>query len=199
MLLRIAECGLRIDGQRGDRDGVPCRRGSRVLRLFAVCLPITLSTTGCGYTVGAPFAPEIRTVHVPAFTSNSNRRGIEYQLTEAVQKQIQQRSHFKLSKEADADTLLRGRVVDYSKRVLGQTGNSDPRQLEMNLRVEVTWEDARTGEVLRQQQIPITPEALALAAQSDLAPEIGQSLATGTNDAVSRLARNIVDMMESPW
>jgi hypothetical protein len=40
---------------------------------------------------------------------------------------------------------------------------------------------------------------LQLAAQAEFAPEVGQSLATGDQTAIDRLARNIVDMMEKPW
>ena len=158
-----------------------------------------LTTSGCGYTVGAPFSPEIRSVHVPIFNSGSNRRFLEYQLTEAVQKQIQQRSHFRLVKEDEADTRLTGRIIDLRKSALGQTRNSDARELQVNLLVEVTWEDVRTGKILRQQRVPLPPEMLQLAAQAEFAPEVGQSLATADQTAINRLARNIVDMMETPW
>jgi Lipopolysaccharide-assembly len=174
----------------------PSRR--RVVAGLA-CALVSLCALGCGYTVGSPFAAEIRSVHVPTFTSNSNRRWLEYQLTESVQKQIQGRSHFRLADEREADTRLTGRIVDANKRVLGQTADSDPRELQMNLQVEITWEDLRTGEILRQQRVPISPEAQQLAAQGEFAPEIGQSMATGTREVVDRLARNIVDMMEAPW
>lgn len=180
------------------RSARPTSFASHGLRLFAPCL-LSLALVGCGYTLGSPYPAEIRSVHVPTFTSVSNRRGLEYQLTEAVQKQIQQRSHFRLVKEGEADTRLTGVIVDANKHVLGQTENSDPRQLEINLQVRVTWEDVRTGEILRQQSIAITPESLQLAAQSEFAPEIGQSLSTGENDVINRLARNIVEMMEAPW
>ena len=173
---------------------LPIARGRRLV-MVAWCALVA----GCGYSVGAPFSQEIRSIHVPTFTSNTNRRFLEYQLTEAVQKQIQQRSHFRLVKESEADTRLTGRIVDARKNALGQTRNSDARELQLNLHVEVTWEDLRTGKILAQQQIPITPEAVQLAAQSEFAPEVGQSLATGTREVVDRLARNIVDMMESPW
>lgn len=169
-------------------------------RLFrgAVCCTL-LVLAGCGYTVGAPFSPEIRSVYVPVFKSGSNRRFLEYQLTEAVQKQIQQRSPFRLVKEQEADTILTGRIVDLRKSALGQTQNSDARELQVNLQVEVTWEDRRTGEILNQQRVPLPPEMLQLAAQAEFAPEVGQSLATGDQTAIDRLARNIVDMMEQPW
>lgn len=177
-----------------------CRRRMAMAVCFLAAAGIAaFSLPGCGYTVGSPFSQEIRSVYVPAFTNLSNRRGIEYQLTEAVQKQIQQRSHFRLVKEPQADTKLTGRIVDYRKSVLGNTRNSDPRELQMNLHAEVIWEDLRTGQILAQQRIPITPEMVHLTAQSEFAPEVGQSMATANNDAVSRLARDIVNMMEAPW
>jgi hypothetical protein len=166
----------------------------------AALFALLLSSAGCGYTNGAPFSNEIRSVHVPIFKSGSNRRFIEYQLTEAVQKQIQQRSPYRLVKEEDADTRLTGRIVDLRKTALGQTQFSDARELQVNLMVEVTWEDLRTGKILvDQQRIPLPPEMLQLAAQGEFAPEVGQSLATADQTAIDKLARNIVDMMEMPW
>ncbi|MFN0054185.1 MAG: LPS assembly lipoprotein LptE [Planctomycetales bacterium] len=172
---------------------------ARAWGLLGLCCGLLFAAAGCGYTVGAPFSPEIRSVYVPTFTSSSNRRWLEYQLTESVQKRIQERSPYRLARRDEADTILTGRIVDATKRTLGQTNNSDPRELQMNLQVEVTWEDARTHEILRQQRIPIGPEAMQLAAQSEFAPEVGLSMATGTREVVDRLARNIVDMMEAPW
>ena len=154
---------------------------------------------GCGYQLGAPFSPEIRSVHVPIFKSSSSRRFLEYQLTESVQKLIQQRSNMRLVKEEEADTRLTGRIVDLKKTALGQTQFSDARELQVNLQVEVTWEDLRTGKILAQQRVPLPPEMMQLAAQGEYAPEVGQSLATADQTAIDRLARNIVDMMESPW
>lgn len=173
----------------------PIRRSNaRAALLLLFVLPC-----GCGYQLGAPFSPEIRSVHVPIFKSNSNRRFIEYQLTESVQKQIQQRSHMRLVKEDDADTRLTGRIIDLRKSALGQTQFSDARELQVNLQVEVTWEDLRTGKILAQQRVPLPPEMLQLAAQAEYAPEVGQSLATADQTVIDRLARNIVDMMETPW
>ena len=155
--------------------------------------------SGCGYTVGSPYNAEIRSIYVPTFTSNQFRRDIELQLTEAVQKQIQQRTPFRLVKEQQADTRLHGKVVNFQKGVLGETGLDDARELQINLAIEVTWEDLRTGQILAQQQIPISPDVITQGTQAEFAPEVGQSLATATQQAVDRLARNIVDMMEQPW
>ena len=165
------------------------------LLLMAACCAIA----GCGYRMGAPYRPEIRTVHVPTFTSDSFRRGIEFQLTEAVHKQIQSRTPFRLVKEPRADTRLTGHIAEIRKDVLGETTNDDPRELQLSLAIEVTWEDLQTGEVLSQQPIPLSPEVVDLVSHSSFAPEIGQSRATATQKAIDRLARQIVEMMEMPW
>lgn len=181
------------------RTSSPFRNPKSKIRNLVLALCLLTATGGCGYTVGAPFSADIRTVYVPTFTTSSNRRGLEYQLTEAVQKQIQERSHFRLANEADADTILRGRIVDGTKRTLGQTSNSDPRELQINLQVEIVWENARTGELLRKENVDIAPEALQMVAQSEFAPEVGQSLASGNREVIDRLARDIVNRMEMPW
>ena len=171
--------------------------GSTLRRL--VITAALLLCSGCGYIVGGAYAPDIRSVHVPTFTADSYRRGIELQLTEAVQKQIQSRTPYRLTGGPSADTRLTGHIVNIRKDVLGETAFDDPRELQFSLAVSVTWEDLRSGLVLARQQIPINPSTMQLVTQADFAPELGHSLATATQDAVDDLAQQIVGMMEAPW
>jgi len=149
--------------------------------------------------VGSPYQAEIRTVAVPIFTSNSYRRGLEFQLTEAVQKQIQLRTPFRLEKEEYAETILTGKIINLRKKKLGENRFDDPRQLETTLIVKVSWEDVQTGKILAQQDIDLEPEMIRLMTESSFAPEVGQSLATSQQEAIDRMARRIIDMMETPW
>ena len=155
--------------------------------------------SGCGgYMIGGPYDQQIRTVEVPIFESTSYRRGLDLQLTEAVQKQIQQRTPFRVVKDG-GDTRLTGRIIDLKKSVLGETRNDDPRELQVNLALEVVWEDLRAGKVLAQEQFPLTPGMAALRSQAEFAPEVGQSLATATQQSLNQMARQVVDLMETPW
>ncbi len=158
-----------------------------------------LSLAGCGYTVGAPYATDIRTVHVPTFVCDDFRRGFELQLTEAVHKQIQMRTSYRLAKEPGADTRLTGRIVSIDKRVPNQNKHDDPRELELSIAMEVKWEDLRTGQVIHQQTIPMAGDVAHLVGSTSFAPEAGQSLATATHETVQQMARQIVGMMEIPW
>ena len=164
--------------------------------MVAVCL--LLAASGCGYILGSPHAAEIRSIHVPIFTSDSYRRGIEYQVTEAVQNEIKRRTHFRLQTRAAADTILKGHIVEVRKNVLGETRFDDARENQLSLSITVSWEDSATGRMLGQQNIPIT-DVQHLDATADFAPEVGQSLATATQTAVNRAATHIVDMLELPW
>jgi hypothetical protein len=82
---------------------------------------------------------------------------------------------------------------------LGESRFDDPRELQLNLHVEVSWEDLRDGRILAQHTIALPPETVHLVSEASFAPEIGQSLATARQDAVERMARQIVEMMETPW
>lgn len=165
----------------------------------AIAGGLGLLLPGCGYMVGQSYSPELRTVSVPIFENAGYRRGIEFQLTEAVQKEITRRTPYRLAKGPEADTRLSGKIVDVRKDVLGETSQDDPRELQLTYLVRVSWEDLRNGQILAQQEVPIAPADIPLIGQAEMAPEVGQSLATATQEAIDRLARRIVDMMEVPW
>ena len=175
------------------------KNGCQHFVLLALACVLTVAHAGCGYSLGSQNQPYIRSVHVPIFTSDSYRRGLEYQITEAVQREIKQRTPFRLTDRQRADTVLRGHIIELRKDVLGETRFDDPREVQLEFAVAVTWEDARTGNVIGQQQVPVGPEFRHLVSQASMAPEVGQSLASSTKTAVDRLAAQVVDMMELPW
>jgi hypothetical protein len=169
-----------------------------VINLLLLSL-LSLNLTGCGYTVGNSYQPDVQTVYVPIFENKTFRRGFEYQLTEAVQQKIQAQTPFRLSKGVEADTKLTGSIKQINKSVLATTQNMDPRNLNLQFVVEVTWEDMRSGKILSQQQVPITADVVRLVSAASFAPEVGQSMATATKTATDKLANQIVQLMESPW
>ena len=154
---------------------------------------------GCGYAVNSGFDPSITSVAVPVFESASFRRGTEIRLTEAVQQQIVLRTPFRLARESTADTVLRGRVVDLSKRPLTTSPTDDPRELEFRLAVEVLWEDRRDGRTLAVRRFPITPDVVPLVSTGGQGVYLGETRVTAEREAVDRMARQIVDLMELPW
>ena len=154
--------------------------------------------TGCGYRFGHHADPTIRSVAVPVFESVADRTDLEIQLTEAVQKEIQSRTPFLLAHEGQADTVLRGKVVGVRKRPLTRAITGDAREVEFALAVEVSWEDRR-GNRLGAGSVPITADAVPVLSTGSQAVELGQTRATANQQAIERLARQVVDLMEVPW
>lgn len=149
--------------------------------------------------IGAPYRQDIQTVYIPTFTSDSTRRGIEYQLTEAVQKEITKRTPYRLAKQGYADTKLSGHVVRLNKAMLSESATDEARELQFSLAVQISWQDSRTGRSIREETIPLPPELTHLYTTADFAAEIGQSRATAIQTAIDKMARQIVEKMEYPW
>lgn len=169
---------------------------------IAACALATLVCCGCApYRFGADslYPADIRSVHVPVFESESFRPGIGELLTEAVTKQILLKTTFKLANSARADSVLVGRVLSDSKRVLIENENDEPRVLQVGYLVDVQWIDRRGEQVRPGVQLALPPVLAQAGGSSVLIPEAGQSYATAQVDAVEKLAVQIVELLESRW
>lgn len=160
---------------------------------------LLLLAPGCaGYRFGngTLYAPDIHTVYVPMFESDSFRRNLGERLTEAVVKEIELKTPYKVVNSPDADSVLTGRLINESKRVIIEDANDQPRESEVNFVVHVSWSDRKGDLIAADHQVQVPVE---LAQSGKLIPEYGQSVATAQQQAIDRLARQIVQLMEAPW
>jgi len=170
--------------------------------LLGLCLAGIMGLAGCAqYRLGYDqlYTPTIRTVYVPVFESDSYRRNLGERLTEAVIKEIERRTPYKIVSSPMADSVLSGRIVTETKRVLVESPLDEPRVLEINLQVRVTWSDRQGGILQPELAIPVNDDSLLVGRATPLQVEVGQSIATGHQTTIQRLAQQIVSMMESPW
>jgi hypothetical protein len=172
------------------------------LSLLALCTIIAF-LAGCStYQIGnKSLYPEgIHTVYVPMFESDSFRRYLGERLTEAVMKEIEAETNYKIvSDQLHADSVLSGRIVGETKGVLINARTGDPRQLQSTLLVIVSWVDQR-GRTLRDNRVvPLPDELTDVTGTGNFVPELGQSGATSQQEAIHRVAQQIVGLMENPW
>ena len=182
----------------GERQ-LPRLRFGLVWALIGVMLS---AAGGCaGYQIGHQtlHRGDIRTVYVPMFQSDSFRRNLGERLTEAVVKEIELKTPYKVVHRPDADSTLSGRLVSDRKRVLAEDVNDIPRDIETDLVVEVNWFDRRGGTLLQNGRFNYAPPAFSVAQNADFVPEGGQSVATAHQEAIQRLAEQIVNQMETRW
>jgi hypothetical protein len=169
-----------------------------------------------GYTTKPNYDPNIHTIHVPIFENNvpgdSITRGMEFQLTEAVVRDINLMTPFRVvSMREPADTELKGTIVNYTKTVINRNQLNELREAENALAVELIWRDLRTGEILsRPRRLapppplpedapPPPPPSVQVISLANFIPEIGQSGTSARKVAIDRMAVQIVSMMETPW
>src|SRR5262245_8548900 len=135
-----------------------CGRPEMFARLLSVLLLGVLSgMAGCTGAVRNPAAPsadpgffgwhfhapfdtsEVKTVAV-SFTSQTFRRDIEKQLTEAVTKEIQLRSPYRVvGYHEKADSLLTGVITLANKNLVVEAPTNLPRELNATIMVGVNW------------------------------------------------------------
>ena len=168
--------------------------------LWLLMIVFAGSIAGCGYVVGNGFSHDARTIHVPMFTSDTFRRNTSERLTEAVHKEIEQRTPYRLVTAGDqADTRLVGHITSVRKSVLLEDRHDDIREAQLAYEVQLRWEDMRTGQLLGSRNVPLSNNYAELTSAATMIPEIGQSYATAEQSVVDQMARDIVNLLEMPW
>jgi hypothetical protein len=169
--------------------------------LIGAALLITVS--GCAaYRFGNEtlYAPDVTTVYVPMIESDSFRRDLGERLTEAVVKEIESKTPFKVVGTPDADSVLAARLLNDRKIVTVENQNDDPRTVEIGMTAEVTWMNRRRMPLSPVANVPLPAELfLPMSQTAAQLPEAGQSVATQQQVAIERLAQQIVATMEEPW
>jgi hypothetical protein len=168
-----------------------------------LALSLLISASGCAaYRLGNEtlYAPDVSTVYVPMIESDSFRRDLGERLTEAVIKEIEAKTPFKVVGTPDADSVLAARLVSERKHVTVENQNDDPRTIEINMAAEVSWLNRRRQPLCPPTSVPFPAELfIPMGQTAALLPEAGQSVASQQQVAIERLAQQIVSTMEEPW
>ena len=164
-----------------------------VVGSFALVV-LVATMVGCGYTTRPPYPDHVRTVSVRMFENRSFERGVEYDLQEALVKEIELRTPYKVAAEASADTQLSGSISDVDRQRLSRRrGSGVVEGLEYQVTVDFDWADSRSGDLLRQRR-----GFQAVGRYVPTAP-IGEQAEVGRHSAVQRLAELIVSTMRDDW
>ena len=171
-------------------------RKSRIM-----CLGPLLAATlmGCGnvdpkvgYTSRSLFDENIKSVEVRIFSTKEFRRGLEFELAEALVKRIEADTPYKVLKGSRADTLLEGQLIRVSQAVLADLYDSDlPAEKQQQLVVDFTWKDLRSGQILAGER--------SVRVVAEYAPPVGENFFSGQQELMDEMARKIVNRMRQSW
>lgn len=159
---------------------------------------------GCAsYRVGADslYAPDIQTIYVPIIESGSYRRDLGERLTEAVAKEIELKTPYKVVGTPTADAVLSVRLAPDVRRTVVEDSFDAVRASEHSLRAEVTFVNRRRQAFGPQavQFIPLPAELVQSGEVALQVPAVGQTVSSSQQTAIERLAQQIVGAMEEPW
>jgi Lipopolysaccharide-assembly len=174
-----------------------------------------------GYTTAPTYDCDIRTVYVPIFQNVSFRRGLEFELTRAVVREIEAKTPYKVVNcREQADTELLGKIVGRRKQLINPNQLGETRESEVTMAVELQWNDLRPGhlgEALSRADTapkddpaaPLrldpyaprpkdlkNPNIILVQPSAQFVPELGGSVVSAEKQLIDRLAVQIVSMME---
>lgn len=173
-------------------------------RLIWLPMLASLLCGGCAcYQIGARtmYRPDIQTVYVPMFASESFRRGLGERLTEAVVREIESTTPYKVVSQEVADSTLSGELIADQKVVIAENGLDEARVIQETLTVVYRWTDSRGNALREPLSLSLAPalSADSINTSSKYVPEAGQTMAIAQEEAIRDLAVQIVRNMQAPW
>ena len=158
---------------------------------------ISLFLQGCGifsgYSNQSIYHEDVKTVYVKMFDNQTFRRGVEYELTDALAKRIEAETPYKIVSSQDkADTVISGKIqsiFEFPLTIERQAGRL--LEQEVGITAVVNWKNLKTGELLIDNK--------TLSASASYSEYQQQDFKYGSNLAANNLARNVVELMETKW
>ena len=173
--------------------------------IVAAAVFVALAASGCNYQTTGDFNPDvnrgyqwrslyredIQTVAVPIFTTRTFQRGVENNLTKAVIQQMELRTPYKVVPRDQAQTILEGEIESVEDVISSSGQTVLPQEQLLTFRVNFTWKDIRTGKILAQRR--------NFKQSASFFATLGEDRFLGSQDAVEKLARGIVQELEADW
>jgi hypothetical protein len=155
---------------------------------------VMLMLWGCGYTQQDLFSKEYQSVAVPIFQNKTFYRGLEFDLSEALIKEIELRTPYKVTAASTAQTIIEGQVVSINQHSLSRTREGGMvQEVELQMVVNFIWKQQSDGKTLRRR------DGIVTTGRYVAATPIGEPLETGEHTATQEMAKRIVDIMRTDW
>lgn len=166
----------------------------------AIAISQMLTIGGCasdgssGYESGNLYSKKYRSVAIPIFKNSSADRSIPFQLEDALVKEVESTTPYKVTGEGRADTVLRGTVSGFELRMLSQsiaTGLTE--EMAVKVTVDYEWIDMKTGKPIVSRS-GFQSSAVFVASFPN-----NQPIDLGRFAVTQALARDIVASLQGNW
>ena len=162
--------------------------------LVAALLAACVSNPRDGYAFATTYDTEISTIHISGFGNDTFHRDLEFLLTDALVKEVQRSTPWRVTSAEYAQTTLSGTIVEARMTPLSTARTSGlVQELAVILTIDYEWKDNRTGEVLVARR--------SFTASEPFIPSlgVGDRIEAGQNAVIDELSREVVDSLRSGW
>lgn len=170
------------------------------LAILSMLTVVLLIPAGCasdptvGYSTLSTFPTGYATIAIPLFENSTFERDIEFDLADALIKEIEARTPYKVTKRGRADTVLTGKIAKIERDQLSKskfTGLTE--EIVLSVTIDFEWKNSRTGEILESRR-NFTSHGLFLPSQPS-----GEPVELAQFAVVQQLASDIVAAMRADW
>ena len=166
-----------------------------------------LCVIGCGYTSRSLITNKFQTIYIPQFVNkiditNENEAATKYKvykplldsdITRAVIDKFLFDGNLKPVKEESADLTLKGELMEFRRDPLRYTSTEDVEEYRINMVVNITLWDNKENKLVWQES-SFTGETTYFTTGT-----AQKSETTAINDAITDLARRIVERTVEQW
>lgn len=158
-----------------------------------VLIPGCASDPTQGYSFSSTFDTESRTIQVPIFQNKTFYKGVESELTEAIVKEVQNKTPWIIDPSPAADTTLNGTITSVQLRQTALDPSGYVQELGYIITVDFQWVDNTTGNTIVGRR--------NFSGADTFVPTRGVSekIEYGQTSAAQRMAKDIVSELRTNW
>lgn len=161
--------------------------------LFPILCNLVLLACGVYSFSGSGLPSHIKTVAVPLFGNQTAEYGIKEKLTDEIIDRLVADGRIKVASKEDADSLIRGVVVDYKRQAYTFDKSENVQEYIVRIYVDVSYEDVKKRKVIWRE------ERMEGWGTYDVDIEAAEGEELGRERAIAKLVEDIVNKTVAGW
>lgn len=158
--------------------------------LAAACLSV-VAFAGCGYRARFDLPPHLRTFSVATFTNKTLERNVDFELTQAIIREIHAKTRLRVAPPQSADLLITGEIDELDRDVLRRKPYDLKSEVRHRLYVNVAMLDRAKGVKFF--------EGKRITRRVEFRLNSGETARQAREEAIRELARRVVSLAFERW
>jgi hypothetical protein len=159
-------------------------------------LAFALALGSCAYSTStALLPPHLKTVAVPMFENETPEFTLDREITDAVINRFVNDNHLRVVDERSANSVIRGKVVDYRNSVFGISPVSRAQEYRVTIGVRVVFKDLVKNRELWSDDLVKTANYYV----TDVPGDSARTEVDGRRAAIAKLADEILSRSIESW